>query len=57
MRVQFKNANSNFLQATGTATPAEDYGYTVEWDDGYVDSPQMRWYFEGTGIFDLEVID
>ena len=57
MRVQFKNANSNFLQYTGTATPAEDYGYTVEWYDGYVDSPQMRWYFEGTGIFDLEVID
>jgi len=57
MRVRFKEADLRFAQCYGFATKAEDYGYTVEWDDGFQDDPHTRWYFEGTGMFDLEVVE
>jgi len=31
-------------------------GFTVEWDDGFVDYPATRYNFYGDGIFNLEEV-
>jgi len=62
IRVRLKNATGPSEAKLAWATfagPSETdpAGYVLEWDDGWRDYPNVRWQFEGTGIFDLERVE
>lgn len=56
-RIRVYLTGFNPLYGWATSAPATDFrpagGYTVEWDDGWVDHPSTRWYFGGD--FDSEI--
>jgi hypothetical protein len=60
IRVQLKHAE-NKETCLGWAYPAEasetdPAGFVVSWDDGWKDDANVRWQFDGNGIFDLEEV-
>ena len=59
-RYRVRTKDFDPLYGWATSAPASSVepsgGYTVEWDDGWVDRPETRWFFDSGDFLELEAV-